>query len=184
MKKLLVILVAMVLVSSFASAQSVWGQGKMSAGVGVELGLPTGDWGDWVGTGFGGFGLFQYGLNPDVLLTGQIGYTSWGKKNDITSGSDLAILVGGKYNLSKQVTPGFYAMAQVGIYSATAKAEYPSTTVFGYTYGGGSVSSTESKFVIAPGVGYQVGQVDASVKYVINGDVGNLAINVAYIFPL
>ena len=184
MKKLLAILVALMLVTSFASAQAVWGQGKMSAGVGVELGFPTGDWGNWVGMGFGGFGLYQYGLNQDVLLTGQIGYTSWGKKNDLTSGSDLAILVGGKYNLSKQVTPGFYVMAQLGIYSATAKVESQTVSYYGYSYSTPSASNTESKFVLAPGVGYQFGPVDVSAKYVINGDVGNFAINAAYIFPL
>jgi hypothetical protein len=175
MKKLLVVLVAIVLVASFASAQSVWGQGKMSAGVGVELGLPTGDFGNIVSTGIGGFGLFQYGINEDLLATGQIGYTSWAKKNDVSSGSDLAILVGAKYNLSKQVTPGFYAMAQIGIYSTTYKVEIPYY---------GSIETTDSKFVIIPGVGYQFGPIDASVKYVLNGDVGNIALNVAYIFPL
>jgi hypothetical protein len=180
MKKLFVILVAIVLVASFASAQSVWGQGKMSAGVGVELGLPTGDWSNIASTGFGGFGLFQYGFNEDLLLTGQIGYTSWGTQNNYGSISDLAFLVGGKYNLSKQVTPGFYGMVQLGIYSASFTA--PSVTYYGVTYGGGT--TTESRFVIVPGVGYQFGPIDASVKYVINGDIGNIALNVAYIFPL
>ncbi len=179
MKKMFVVLVAIVLVASFASAQSVWGQGKMSAGVGVELGLPSGDWGNAVSTGIGGFGLFQYGINEDILATGQIGYTSWAKKNDISSGSDLAVLVGAKYNLSKQVTPGFYGFAQLGIYSTTVKVDYN----FGI-FGSGTASTTDSKFVLAPGVGYQFGPIDASVKYVINGDVSNIALNVAYIFPL
>ena len=190
MKKLFVVLVAIVLVASFASAQSVWGQGKMSVGAGLELGLPTGDWGDFVGVGIGGFGLFQYGINEDILAIGQIGYTSWAKKDNYGSGSDLAILVGGKYNLSKQVTPGFYGLLQLGIYSTSYKttiAGYPGVTYGGVTYGavaGGDVTTTDSKFVIIPGVGYQFGPIDASVKYVINGDVGNFALNVAYIFPL
>ena len=70
MKKLLVIFVAIVLIASVASAQNFWGQGKMSAGGGVELAFPTGDWGNKVGTGIGIFGLFQYGLNQDMLVTG------------------------------------------------------------------------------------------------------------------
>jgi len=180
MKKLFVVLVAIVLVASFASAQSIWGQGKMSAGVGLEVGFPTGDWSNIASTGFGGFGLFQYGINEDILATGQIGYTSWGTQNNYGSISDLAFLVGGKYNLSKQVTPGFYGMVQLGIYSTSFTA--PSYTYLGYTFGGGTTS--ESKFVIIPGVGYQFGPIDASVKYVLNSDVGNFALNVAYIFPL
>jgi hypothetical protein len=186
MKKLFVVLVAIALVASFASAQSVWGQGKKSAGVGAELSLPTGDLGDWVGTGFGGFGLFQYGINDDILATGQVGYTAWGSK-DVTQyggkvsvkGHALYFLVGGKYNLSKQVTPGFYGGLQLGIYSTTIALP----TVQAY-YGSVGGDQTESKFVFVPAVGYQFGQFDASVKYVINGDVSNLALNVAYIFPL
>ena len=42
----------------------------MSAGGGVELAFPMGDWGNKVGTGIGIFGLFQYGLNQDMLVTG------------------------------------------------------------------------------------------------------------------
>ena len=65
----------------------------------------------------------------------------------------------------------------------TAKSETPVyTTIYG-TYGG-SYENSESKFVIVPGVGYQFGPFDASVKYVLSGDVGNLALNIAYIFPL
>ena len=60
MKKLLVVLAAIILIATVASAQNFWGQGKMSAGGGVELALPMGDWGNAVGTGIGIFGLFQY----------------------------------------------------------------------------------------------------------------------------
>ena len=190
MKKLFAVLVVIVLVASVASAQAVWGQGKMSAGVGVELGLPMGTWGDFVGVGIGGLGLFQYGINEDMLATGQVGYTSWAKKNSISSGSTLAILVGGKYNLSKSVTPGFYGELQVGIYSVSTTVSFPgspSYTIGTITIPGSpaqDVTGSDSRFVFIPGVGYQFGPFDASVKYVLSGDVGNLALNVAYIFPL
>jgi hypothetical protein len=69
-------------------------------------------------------------------------------------------------------------MLQLGIYSTsfTASASYYGTSI--------SASTSESDFVFAPGIGYQVGPIDASVKYVINSNVGNLAVNVAYIFSL
>ncbi|MCX6120504.1 MAG: hypothetical protein NTX44_02655 [Ignavibacteriales bacterium] len=191
MKKLFAVLVVIALVASVASAQAVWGQGKMSAGVGAELGLPMGTWGDFVGVGIGGFGLFQYGINEDILATGQVGYTSWAKKNDISSGSSLEILVGGKYNLSKSVTPGFYGELQLGIYSVSTTVSFPGSpaVIFGGVTivpasGAQDITGTESRFVFIPGVGYQFGPIDASVKYVLSGDVGNLALNVAYIFPL
>jgi hypothetical protein len=121
-------------------------------------------------------------------LTGQVGYTSFMEKDYSgvkVSMSDLTILVGGKYNLGKAVTPGFYGMLQLGIYSASVKGTVPATTIPGYgTIGGGSVTTSSSEFVFAPGVGMQFGNIDASVKYIINSTVGNIALNVAYVMPL
>jgi hypothetical protein len=186
MKKLFAILVVIALVASVASAQSFWGQGKMSAGIGAELALPTMS-GNGPGMGIGGFGLFQYGLNEDILLTGQVGYTSFMEKDYSgakASMSALTILAGGKYNLGKAVTPGFYGMLQLGIYSASMKVTIPSYTIPGVGTFGGSITNSKSEFVFAPGVGMQFGNIDASVKYVINSDVSNIALNVAYVMPL
>ena len=166
----------------------------MSAGGGVELALPTGDWGNSVGTGIGILGLFQYGLNQDMLAYGQLGYTMWSSK-DLGNGykgkaSSFEILAGLKYNLSNQVTPGFYALGQLGIHAISTTTTVPSTpgiTFGGVTYGGstgGDVTGSSTKFVINLGVGYQYTNFDASVKYVINGDISNLALNVAYVVPL
>jgi hypothetical protein len=176
MKKLFAVLVILVLVASVASAQSVWGQGKMSAGPGVELALPTGTFGDGYGIGIGGFGIFQYGINNDILLTGTIGYTSYAEKNSSgVTASELQFLAGGKYNLSGAATPGFYGMLQIGIVS------------FGISANG--FSTSESDLAFAPGVGYQIGNnIDASVKYLIVSTTGNsatsLVLNVAYFFAL
>jgi hypothetical protein len=46
------------------------------------------------------------------------------------------------------------------------------------------VTSSGSDFVFAPGVGYQMGNLDISVRYVINSSVGNLGVAVAYVMPL
>ena len=197
MKKLFAVLVVLVLVASVASAQNVWGQGKMSGGVGVELGLPMGSFGDFAGMGIGGFVLGQYGINNDILGTVQIGYTSYLKKsvanvygvNVDNSASIVPVVIGAKYNLSKYVTPGFYGMAQLGEYFFSTTVSSPATTV---TYYGvtvpvpaQSVSGSTSEFIFDIGVGYHIGNnIDASVKYVLNSDVTNLAINVAYVMPL
>ena len=96
MKRFLAVVVVVLLISTMVSAQSaqnVWGQGKMSAGVGLELGLPTGNYGDVVGTGFGGFGLFQYGMNENVALTGQVGYTAFGNKSIGSDSQDQRTLL-------------------------------------------------------------------------------------------
>ena len=188
MKKIFVVAIMVALVASFASAQNLWGEGKMSAGGGVELALPTGNAGDVYGMGIGFFGVFQYGINQDLMLTGQIGYTMFGEK-EYAGGhkaklSSFNILAGGKYNLSKAITPGFYALLQLGLYNASASVTSPAISFGGYTYGGGEVSASSSEFVFVPGVGMQFGPIDASIKYILNGDIGNFALNVAYVVPL
>jgi hypothetical protein len=175
MKKLFVVLVAIVLVASFASAQDVWGQGKMSASVSGILALPMGTFGDGAGMGFGGSGSFQYGLSPELLLTAQIGYISYSKKEDgFPTFSMMPILAGVKYNLG-----GAYLTGQVGIVSTSVTLD-----IAGY----GSASGSTSDLAFAPGVGYAVGPVDITAKYMIVSTAGAsssaLVLDVAYIFGL
>jgi hypothetical protein len=189
MKKIFMVAIMVALVASFASAQNLWGEGKMSAGGGVELALPTGDAGDLFGMGIGFFGIFQYGINQDLMLTGQLGYTMFGEKEwgaGIKSKlSSFNILAGGKYNLSKAITPGFYALLQLGLYNASVTTTYPSSGIgWGVLGMSGEVSASSSEFVFVPGIGMQFGPIDASIKYILNGDVGNFALNVAYVVPL
>lgn len=181
MKKLFAVLVLGLLLVGTASAQNFWGQGKMSYGAGAELSLPMGDFGSAVGMGFGGFGNFQYGLNEQMTVLGTLGYSMWGEKDNggvKTSAKALTILGGVKYSLAN-VTKGFYAVGAVGIYSRTVKAT--ATIPFFGTY---TAEASDSPFVIAPGVGMEFGNIDASVKYVINGDVSNIAVRVAYMLPM
>jgi hypothetical protein len=179
MKNLCLVLVAIFLVTSVASAQDIWGQGKMSAGVTAQLALPMGTFGDSYGIGFGGAGLFQYGITPDMLLTGQVGYISFSAKNSgwPTMG-DFGILAGAKYNLSGQAQPGLYVLGQIGFASVSV-----SGTFMGYSY-----SASETDLAFAPGVGYQIGNIDLSVKYLIISTTGSsssaLSLDVAYVFPL
>jgi len=188
MKKLFAVLVVIALVASFASAQDIWGKEKMSAGVGAELSLPMSDWGDAVGIGFGGFGLFQYGLDNNMMLVGQLGYTMWSEKDNggvKVKGNALIILAGMKYNISGQEQPGLYVIGQIGIYSASITATVPAVTIPGVgTFGGGESTGSDSKFGFLPGIGYQLGNIDVNVKYCILSDINNLALNVAYVFPL
>ncbi len=182
MKKVFAVLMLGVLLVGAASAQEFWGEKKMSWGGGVEVSLPMGDWGDAVGIGFGGFGKFQYGLNADMTVVGSLGYTMWSEKETggiKVSGNALTVLGGLKYKLAT-VTPGFYAIGEVGIYNATVKVPAIDFGLFTMP----ASEATESKFVIAPGVGMEIGNIDVSAKYVISGDVGNIAIRAAYQVPL
>ena len=185
MKKLFVVLVAIVLVASCASAQQFWGQGKMSWGGGAELSLPLGNLGDWAGIGFGPFGKFQYGLNENILLTGSLGYTYWTKKDQgygvSTSASAVTFLVGGKYNLSAQVGKGFYGLGEIGMYFASYTWPNPLSAYYG---GGTTYSVSETNFVFVPGVGYEFGNFDVCVKFVLGTDVTNIAARIAYQVPI
>jgi len=188
MKKLLTVLVAIVLVASFTSAQDLWGEGKMSYGAGAGIALPMGSVGDLYGMGLGGFVLGQYGLTPEILGTAQVGYTTFMEKEvgiAKSSMSAVTILVGAKYNLGKMVTPGFYGSLQTGLYMASTKATVAPVVIPGFgTIGGGEVTGSGSEFVFAPGVGYEMGNLDFSVRYVINSAVGNLGVYAAYVMPL
>jgi hypothetical protein len=179
MKKLLLVLVAIVLVASIASAQDVWGQGKMSAGIGAALALPMGTFGDQAGFGIGGSGTFQYGLSPEMMLTAQIGYISYGKKDLAGFGSysisQMPILAGIKYNLG-----GAYLTGQVGIVSTSIEA---TISYYGYS-ATGTISSSDLAF--APGVGMSFGPIDVAAKYLIvsasGGSMSAVALDVQYVF--
>ena len=185
MKKLYVVLFAIILVASTASAQQFWGQGKMSWGGGLELSLPLGNLGDWAGFGFGPFGKFQYGMNDNVLLTGSLGYTYWTGKDQgggvKTTASAVTLLFGGKYNLSQQVTKGFYGLGEIGLYFASYTWPNPAQGFFG---GGTTYSVSETNFVFVPGAGYEFGNFDVSVKFVLGSNVTNIAARVAYQVPI
>jgi hypothetical protein len=181
MKKLFVVLVAIVLVASFASSQTVWGQGKMSVGVGGILALPMGTFGDIAGTGIGGSGTFQYGLSDELLLTAQIGYVAYAEK-EVGSFkwkfSQMPILAGVKYSLG-----GAFLTGQVGIVSTSVDATYSIPY-----YGTVSGSSSSSDLAFAPGIGYAFGPIEATAKYLIvstSGDSeGSLVLDIQYVFGL
>ena len=74
--------------------------------VGGELGLqkPVGDFGEISNTGFGFTGIFQYSMNPNLIVGGTLGYHYWGAKGigDLLSGSfstiPVMVLMNYKFN--------------------------------------------------------------------------------------
>src|SRR5690349_5333715 len=105
MKKILLVMV----VSSFALLSHAQ-RGNNQIGVAFEAGLPTGDFGDAVKTGFGGSakGLLGVGTAGQVTLT--VGYTSFTFKDASDAHfTILPILLGYRHNFS-----GVYVEPQVG----------------------------------------------------------------------
>ena len=187
MKKLLAVFMVLLLVASVSSAQDIWGSGKMRAGVGGNLLLPSGSWGNLYGLGFGAFGKFEYGLNEDMALQASVGFVTWGEKDNSgvkTSASAFpAIIAAFKYNL-KSLTPGLYGFAEYGLWSNKQKADTPAINLGLFTFPATSTEVTSSDGILAIGAGYDTGMLDFSAKYTLNGNFANIILGAAYNFGL
>ena len=128
--------------------------GKNQIGVGADVGIPTGDFGDGVKTGFGGYVKGLFGIGEAGQITFTSGYSAFKAKESTSefkaTASIIPLLAGYRHNFS-----GFYAEPQVGysIYGAKIKSE------------GISASSSEGAFSWAVGFGYVINNVDFGARY-------------------
>ena len=173
MRIVLPVLVFLALCTSALVSQS-----KITASPGVEFSVPTGDFADAAGVGFGISGRIQYAYQPNLGFMGTLGYVWWGSKDAGSvkySARALQILVGPKYYFQKN----FYGLAEVGIYSVTGSVE---GSFAGTPY---DVSDTESDFMFGLGAGYEYQKFEFEVKYfLVDPDVTNLAFRVGYRFGI
>ena len=185
MKHLFSIIALLIVLSSLAFAQ----EGKMTLGLGAEVALPSGTFGDVAGTGFGGTVNFLYDINDQIAISGTAGYLTWGKKS-VGAGafsfewtySAIPILAGGRYYFTK-CGEGLYGSAEIGLYMFTVKTKSPGYSILGVTYGGGEVSASSSEFAFAPGVGYEMPisdmmNFDALAKYVVISNTSHIDVRV------
>jgi hypothetical protein len=161
-------------IASFIGAQAQSGNNQV--GIAFDLGIPTGDLGDAVKTGFGGQvrGLLGVGTAGQVSLT--VGYASFKEKEE--TGADLKmtilpILAGYRHNFN-----GIYVEPQVGYGSYGSKA----------TYLGSDVSSSDGAFTWAAGVGYAKNGIDIGARYQSGTKDGDnlslVGIHIGYNFTL
>jgi len=139
MKKLF-LLTAIACISLLSRAQ----KGNNQIGVAFEVGIPMGDFGDAVKTGFGGLIRGAYGVGSAGHITLTTGYSSFRSKSEIEDaiGADkitysiVPILAGYRHNFS-----GFFIEPQIGygIYGGKIKggAFETSSSDGAFTYGGG-----------------------------------------------
>ena len=172
------VLIILCLIMLFYSSSSFAQNGSNHIGIGATVGIPTGDFGDLVKVGFGGYARAMIGVGKagEALLT--TGYTTYGVK-DLPSGLSanyyiIPILVGYRHNLN-----GFYVEPQLGIGIYGARA----------TYSGSSESDSKSAFTWAAGIGYQVDNFDIGLRYQ-SGKIKDadapfslVAINIGYNIP-
>jgi len=180
MKKLLSFVVIILL--SFAMS-STFGQGKNYIGIGANLALPMGTFGDAAGMGFGGSASFEMEFTPNITGIASAGYLKFGGKDFGFFSYDydaIPIMAGIKYYF----TPAnpFYAIGQIGFQIFNANASY--TGPFGF-----DVSGSSTEFAFAIGAGYEVpvgtnGAIDLTGTFNIVSDLNYIGIRAAYRFGL
>ena len=149
----------------FAQAQ----KGNNQLGVGLDVGVPLGDFGDAFGTGIGGSAKLLLGVGTSGQVTFTTGYMTFNAK-DMPSGMDISaniipFLLGYRHNLS-----GIYIEPQAGygIYGSKISG-------MGSPYDG---TDSEGAFTWAIGAGYAMNPgLDLGVRYqggTKEGDSNNL----------
>ena len=181
MKKLFAVALATLVLAGLAFGQGMPGKGMMSVGVGAELGLPMGDFGDAYKTGFGGSGRFLYGIENNITIYGDIAYMSWSADEDVlgadVSTSTFEFMAGGKYGFGS----GFYGLAELGIHSYSYSYDY----VEPFTGQTLKFDGSDSKFMFAPGAGYAWKAITVEVKYyLLDSDLNQFRFRVGYDFSL
>lgn len=159
MKKAALILVSLLAIASVPAFSQAPVAGNISLGIGAEGALPMGDLSNGVNFGIGGIGMIAYSIDPNLSLTGKIGYQTFSAKAGGGSLNVVPILVGARYFLMPAIettSMRSYISADAGIYAMSAS--------------GGGASST--KFGIAPALGAQFAagtnmNVDLHVNYTV-----------------
>lgn len=153
MKKLF-LAITIVIASLTASAQT----GNNQIGVGVDLGLPSSDFGDAAKFGFGGYVKGLYGIGSAGQITLTSGYTTYSAKDELVTAAGvdkikygiIPILAGYRHNFD-----GFYAEPQLGYSIFRSKV----------TDAGTSASASDGMFTWAVGLGFAKSGFDAGVRY-------------------
>ena len=175
MRKMYMVLLATILISASSFGQ----KGTSYIGVGGDLSLPTGDFGDYFKTGVGGYVKAMFGVGTAGQVTLTTGYTSFkeaGDWEDFTAVQGVApILFGYRHNFN-----GFFVEPQIGFGMYNYKE---TSTEWGYykESGGG--------FTWAASVGYVFNKkFEVSARYQTGGNEGSsvsfFGLRVGYNFSL
>jgi hypothetical protein len=184
MKQLLVVVLVL-----FVAAGSAMAQGKFMFGVGADLGLPMGSFGDTQSFGIGGTAKAYYPINDMVTLNGTAGYMTFSGKEYTVAGTTtkvkagswnmVPVVVGARYYFSP-ASANFrpYGAFDMGLIFGSYTV--PSQTFFGVTVGGGSVSTTD--FTYQPMLGFVASNWDIAVRLLGVSNANTLAARIGYIF--
>jgi len=179
MKKLIFTLFAAILFSaSFAQTRSTSSGAKLS--VGLEFGLPLGNFSDGITIGFGGSGKAEIPVSPAFNFTVTAGYTTYYYDKMQKAGAEffgfdtyqgyVPLKAGGKYFFS----PNVYGEAEIG---AAIGTNNNAGTAFIYAPGLGVSYPVSSKHDIDFGVRYEGWSQNGA-------NIGQVAFRLAYKFGL
>lgn len=162
------------LFSSMTFAQT----GFHKYGVGAEVGLPMGNFGNAYGIGFGATGKVFYGLNDKSDITGTLGYMRFGMKkdNDMISGSMgmIPIVLGYRYDFG-----GLYGEPQLGFTVLKSKINFDD---MGLGLSGLSGTGSTTKFSLGLGGGYDFGSLDVGARFQIIDNLNFLGLRLGFNF--
>jgi hypothetical protein len=121
----------------------------VSFGVDSDFSLPMSTYGDVNGPGLGALLTVEYPMIEQLSLTARAGFEFHLDKSPI-AGVDshvhaIPVLFGAKYYVLEKDRQGLFAAAEMGLFTLMTSA----------SSGGASGSSTDMKFGIGAGVGYQ-----------------------------
>jgi outer membrane protein W len=169
-------MVAIAVLALLFSVSQSNAESKMSLSVGADVLIPTGTFADGVSTGFGGSVRFQYNINPMFSAGLTTGYYTWSGKDITEEGitvkgatfKGLPVRVFGKYYfMPVDQKVRVYGIAELGLFFSSV--DVPAQEFGGYTYGGGSESSSDFNYAPGLGVEFPVGggntKIDVSVRY-------------------
>ena len=175
MRKMYMVLLATILVSVSSFGQ----KGKNYLGGGLDLSLPTGEFGSYFKTGIGGYVKAMLGVGEAGAVTFTTGYSSFKEAGDwegFSATQGVApLLVGYRHHFN-----GFFVEPQIG-YAIFNYKENSIENGF-YTESGGG-------FTWAAGVGYVFNnKIEVSARYQTGGNEGSslsiFGLRVVYNFSL
>ena len=150
--------------------------GYSQASVGLEVGIPLGDFGDASNVGFGASFRYDGSIQDKLSWTATGGYSSFGLKGTgggYTGHTSMIPIMGGVKYYFQESDKGVYTGADLGLVFVSVSVD-----LSGY----GSSSASETRFGFSPVLGYRMGKFDVAARYHVVSDFNNFGIRLAYVF--
>lgn len=184
MRKVMIPVVLMLLVAGSAFAEldfeskSFYAQGMLT--------LPTGDFGDAAGTGFGGGVGMRVPYSEQLDFRAEIGYVMYGSEEILEveySTAMIPIHVLGEYHM--KVEDPYFLLGGLGLTSVRWETEYTGTMEpgFEYLYAGLNADGSDTEFTLILGGGYEMNaQFSLEGRLNIVSDYNFLSVHGTYAF--